>query len=148
MRFRKCSSCVFPPARPTRNRDPANFLVHQTSSQLRALGQLSTSKNDESSHDHAALPGQPVTTLPRRPTLRYQDEILCLCVAICRDSFSLSHSRSARQCLMIRTDTTLDQDEGLKATAKVCTACTVVSLSTASLNFITPPLTWTAPFDA
>ena len=31
---------------------------------------------------------------------------------------------------------------------QVCTACTVVSLSTTSLNFNTPPLTWTAPFDA
>ena len=39
-------------------------------------------------------------------------------------------------------------DEGLKATVCVCTACTVVSLSTTSLNFITPPLAWTAPFDA
>ena len=29
----------------------------------------------------------------------------------------------------------------------VCTACTVVSLSTTGLNFVTPPLTWTAPFD-
>ena len=54
----------------------------------------------------------------------------------------------ARQCLMIRTDTTLDQDSVLTATVFVCTSCSVVSLSTTSLNFITPPLTWTAPFDA
>ena len=42
----------------------------------------------------------------------------------------------------------LIKTEGLKATVCVCTACTVVSLSTTSLNFITPPLAWTAPFDA
>ena len=42
MRFRKCSSCVLSHARSTRNRGPANFPVHQTSSQLKALGQLST----------------------------------------------------------------------------------------------------------
>ena len=29
----------------------------------------------------------------------------------------------------------------------VCTSCTVVSLSTTSVNLNTPPLTWTAPFD-
>ena len=48
----------------------------------------------------------------------------------------------------MRTETAHDQDLGLKATVQVCTAYAVVSLSTTSLDFITPPLTWTAPFDA
>ena len=30
----------------------------------------------------------------------------------------------------------------------VCKACTVVSLSTTNVDFNTPPLAWTAPFDA
>ena len=42
----------------------------------------------------------------------------------------------------------LIKTEGLKATVSVCTSCTVVSLSTTSLNFNTPTLTVTAPSDA
>ena len=48
----------------------------------------------------------------------------------------------------MRTETTDDQDWGLKATVHVCTACIVVSLSTTDQNFVTPPLTKIAPFDA
>ena len=48
----------------------------------------------------------------------------------------------------IRTDTTFDQDCGLKANVQVCTACMVVSLLTTCMNFNTPPLAQNAPFDA
>ena len=60
----------------------------------------------------------------------------------------MSRSRSARQCLMIRTDTTLDQDSG---TENDCVRMYIVhclSLSTTSVDFNTPPLTKIAPFDA
>ena len=44
------------------------------------------------------------------------------------DRFLEPFIRSARQCLMIRTDTTLDQTEELKATVYVCTSlhCRVI----------------------
>ena len=54
--------------------------------------------------------------------------------------------QSARQCLMIRTDTTLDQDCVLKATVSACTPCMIVSLLTTCMNFNTPPLAQVAPF--
>ena len=49
----------------------------------------------------------------------------------------LERLRSMRICddsVRIRTDTTLDQDCVLKATAQVCTACMIVSLLTTCLN--------------
>ena len=48
--------------------------------------------------------------------------------------------------MRVRTDTTLDQDCVLKATVQVCTACMVVSLLTACMNFNTHPLSQIAPF--
>ena len=61
MRCRKCSSCVSlhsrsSVTRTTNNNGPANFPVHQTSSQLRALGRLCTTTNNESSNDHSCAP--------------------------------------------------------------------------------------------
>ena len=42
----------------------------------------------------------------------------------------------------------LVKTEGLKATVYVCTSCIVVSLSTASVNFNTPPSRVNFKFDA
>ena len=52
------------------------------------------------------------------------------------------------QSVRTRTDTTLDQDCVLKATAHVCTACMVVSLLTTCVHLNTPPLAQIAPFHA
>ena len=46
----------------------------------------------------------------------------------------------------IRTDTTLDQDYGLKANVHVCAVCMIVSLLTTCLNLNTPLLAQVAPF--
>ena len=104
MRFRKCSSCASRHNKQQRSsslftlrahHDPANK-VHHT--------------NDESSNNPCTPQAQQITTSGNQcPQVRYLDEIIRLCV-ICRGFILLSQSRSARQCLMIRTDTTLHQD--------------------------------------
>ena len=54
------------------------------------------------------------------------------------------YSQSARQCLMIGTDTTLDQDWGTESDGVRMYIVHCLSLSTTSVDFNTLPLTWIA----
>ena len=55
---------------------------------------------------------------------------------------SLSHCGA---CASVNDWEQMVKTMGLKEIVHVCTACIIVSLSTTSLNFVTPPLTWFAP---
>ena len=88
----------------------------------------------EQCQEHNAEPKTLLQIVSGKPE-RDSDEIKYDSVSYARGFVFMRQSRSARQCLMIRTDI-LHLIRTESNCVCVCTACTVVSWSTTSLNFI------------